>query len=323
LELSVGKRRGLAACSTKRGVFSILALDHRNNLRRVMNPDHPDQVSAKSMGDFKSTLIREVSPFASAALLDPEFGAAQSIQSDSLPGDIGLVISVEATGYTGDPDARESRILPGWSVGKIRRMGATALKLLVYYHPDSELAGQQEALVESVAESCKKYDLAFFIEPLAYSLDPGKKLNSIEKRDIVVRTADKLTHLGVDVLKAEFPLEIKEDENETHWAEACREVSQASSVPWVLLSAGVDFDTYIGQLTIACQSGASGAMAGRAVWKEAVGKQGEDLLGFLRGKASDRMNRLTNLCDAIGKSWKDFYSEQSVDDTWYQSYQDL
>ena len=323
MELSVGKRRGLAACSTKRGVFSILALDHRNNLRRVMNPDHPDQVSAKSMGDFKSTLIREVSPFASAALLDPEFGAAQSIQSDSLPGDIGLVISVEATGYTGDPDARESRILPGWSVGKIRRMGATALKLLVYYHPDSELAGQQEALVESVAESCKKYDLAFFIEPLAYSLDPGKKLNSIEKRDIVVRTADKLTHLGVDVLKAEFPLEIKEDENETHWAEACREVSQASSVPWVLLSAGVDFDTYIGQLTIACQSGASGAMAGRAVWKEAVGKQGEDLLGFLRGKASDRMNRLTNLCDAIGKSWKDFYSEQSVDDTWYQSYQDL
>jgi len=288
-----------------------------------MNPDHPDQVSAKNMGDFKSTLIREVSLFASAALLDPEFGAAQSIQSDSLPGDVGLVISVEATGYTGDPDARESRILPGWSVGKIRRMGATALKLLVYYHPDSELAAEQEALVESVAESCKKYDLAFFLEPLSYSLYTGKKLTSSEKRDVVVRTAEKLTPLGVDVLKAEFPLEIKEDKNEDHWAEACREVTQASSVPWVLLSAGVDFDTYLRQLTIACQCGASGAMAGRAVWKEAVGRQGEDLLRFLQGTAADRMDRLTHLCDAIGKSWKDFYPKQPVDDTWYQTYQDL
>lgn len=323
MELSVGKRRGLASCSTKRGVFSILALDHRDNLRRAMNPNNPEQVSGSVIRDFKSILIREITPFASAALLDPEFGAAQSIQSDSFPGDIGLVIPVEATGYTGDSDARESRILPGWSVGKIRRMGASALKLLVYYHPDSDLARQQEALIESVAESCKLYDLAFFLEPLSYSLEQERKLTSGEKRDVVVRTAEKLTPLGVDVLKAEFPLNIKEDGNETHWAEACSEISQASCVPWVLLSAGVDFDTYLRQLTTACQRGASGAMVGRAVWKEAVGKQGNDLVEFLQGAAAERMNRLTNLCEAIGKSWKDFYPTQEVPDTWYLTYRDL
>lgn len=323
MELSVGKRRGLAACSTKRGVFSILALDHRNNLRRAINPDHPEKVSVKVMGDFKSILIREVSPFASAVLLDPEFGAAQSVQNDSLPGNIGLVVSVEATGYIGDPGARESRILLGWTVGKICRMGASALKLLVYYHPDSELVTEQELLVESVAESCRKYDLAFFIEPLSFSLDPAKKLNSSEKRDVVVRTAEKLTSLGVDVLKAEFPLNVKEDENEAQWAEACKEVSQASRVPWVLLSAGVDFETYLHQLTIACQNGASGAMAGRAVWREAVGKQGDDLRWFLQNVTAERMSRLTHLCEAIGKSWKDYYPIKSVPDTWHQTYQNL
>jgi len=98
MNLTVGKRRGLAACSTERGAFSILALDHRNNLRRAMNPENPEKVSVKVMGDFKSELIRTLAADSSAVLLDPEFGAAQAIQSDSLPGNIGLVISVEATG---------------------------------------------------------------------------------------------------------------------------------------------------------------------------------------------------------------------------------
>lgn len=323
MALSVGKRRGLASCSTGRGVFSILALDHRNNLRKAMNPDCPDKVSAKRVSDFKSTLIREVSPFSSAVLLDPEFGAAQSIQTDSLPGNIGLVISVEATGYTGDPIARESRILPSWSVGKIRRMGASALKLLVYYHPGSENASKQEALIVIISESCKKYDLAFFLEPLSYSLNPEKKLTSDEKREVVIKTAERLTPLGVDILKAEFPIDIRIDDNENNWAEACKEVTQASRVPWVLLSAGVDFDTYKRQLIIACQSGASGAMAGRAIWKEAVGMKADSLKYFLQSLARERMNKITNLCNALAKSWQDYYPVQETSDTWYKKYKSI
>jgi len=323
MNLTVGKRRGLAACSTERGAFSILALDHRNNLRKAMNPENPEKVSVKVMGDFKSRLIRALAADSSAVLLDPEFGAAQVIQSDSLPGNIGLVISVEATGYTGDPNARNSAILEGWSVGKICRMGASALKLLVYYHPDSKLASQQEDLVLSVSDSCRKFDLPFFLEPLSYSLDSSKPLSSAQKRDVVVRTAKCLSPLGIDVLKAEFPLNIKEEKDEVAWSKACEEISQASKTPWVLLSAGVDFETYLRQLTVACESGASGAMAGRAVWKEAVGLDDKVLDKFLQGEAAQRMLRLTNLCQALGKSWKDFYPVREVPDQWYKEYLDL
>ncbi len=323
MELSVGKRRGLASCATRRGVFSILALDHRNNLRRAMNPSSPEQVSAKILSEFKSTIIRELAPFASAVLLDPEFGAAQAIQTDSLPGNIGLVVAVEATGYTGDPGARLSEILPEWSVGKICRMGASAVKLLIYYHPDSKLAFHQEDLVKSVAEHCDKFDLAFFLEPLSYSIDPNKKLSSEEKRDVVVRTAEKLSSLGIDVLKAEFPLDVRQSVYESQWGMACKEVSQASHVPWVLLSAGVDYNTFLRQLTIACESGASGAMAGRAVWKEAVGLAEQDLVNFLNIVAAERMMRLTSLCDALGKPWIDFYSEKTSSTSWYKEYKDL
>ena len=36
-----GTLRGLDACASKQGTFSILALDHRNNLRNLLGPDDP------------------------------------------------------------------------------------------------------------------------------------------------------------------------------------------------------------------------------------------------------------------------------------------
>src|SRR5690606_11666550 len=154
----------------------------------------------------------------------------------------GLVVAVEETGYTGEPTARKSQVLPGWSVEKIARMRAAAVKLLVYYHPEAPNAAEQEALVREVGEACARHDIPFFLEPLSYALggSPGK-LTAAEKRAVVVETARRLTPLGVDVLKAEFPGDSKAEPDEAVWAEACRELSAASQVPWVLLSAGVTF----------------------------------------------------------------------------------
>jgi tagatose 1,6-diphosphate aldolase len=237
---------------------------------------------------------------------------------------VGLVVAVEATGYTGDETARESEILQGWSVGKIRRMGASALKLLVYYHPESILARKQEDLIAAISEACNKYDLLFFLEPLSYSLDTGKMLNSIEKSKVVINTAERLTSIGIDVLKAEFPLNVEEDPDENHWAEACESLSNASRVPWVLLSAAVNFECYLRQLSIACQNGASGAMAGRAVWKEAVGYHGMKLDSFLRVKAGERLQCITDVCNVLGKPWQKFYPPQAtVPRNYYKSYPDL
>ena len=61
-------------------------------------------------------------------------------------------------------------------------MGASAIKLLVYYHPDSPAAAEIEDFTSAVAEDCKKYDLALMLEPLSYSLDANKRLSSDEKR---------------------------------------------------------------------------------------------------------------------------------------------
>jgi tagatose-1,6-bisphosphate aldolase len=221
----------------------------------------------------------------------------------------------------GEANARRSRLLPDWSVEKARRLGAEAVKLLVYYHPDSLLAGEIEALVRQVVVDCAAQDLPLFLEPLLYSLDPARKKPSAEeRRREVIETARRLTPLGVEVLKAEFPLDISTERDEGAWQAACAELSAASAVPWVLLSAAVDFETYLRQAGVACRAGASGVAVGRAVWQEAVHLTGEARATFLREVARGRLARLVALCDDLARSWTEFYSAPPVRPDWYVTY---
>ena len=321
-KLSIGKARGLQQCSSPAGTFTCLALDHRQNLRRALNPDNPNSVPDSALTNFKLDVSTALASEATAVLLDPEYSAAQAVTAGAIPKNAGLVVAVEATGYTGDPNARQSRILPGWSVKKAKRMGASMIKLLVYYHPDAPTASEIEAFTQQVADDCIKHDLGMMLEPLSYPLDSNKKkLSSDEKRYVVVETARKLTPLGVDVLKAEFPLDT-DNLDESAWVEACAEVSAACVVPWILLSAAVEFETYLRQVTVACNTGASGIAVGRAVWKEAVAMKPEIRAAFLQTEARSRLARLTALCSALAKPWQKFHPDlpYSVPDGWYAQY---
>ena len=178
--------------------------------------------------------------------------------------------------------------------------------------------------MRQIAEDCRVNDIPLMLEPLSYPLDPTQKsLSSDEKRYVVTETARRLTPLGVDVLKAEFPLDSALDTTEqqsSSWVTACMELNAACVVPWILLSAAVDFDTYLRQVTIACQAGASGIAVGRAVWKEAVGLQAEARSAFLRDVARPRLARLTALCDALARPWMEFFAPPSIEANWYQAY---
>jgi tagatose-1,6-bisphosphate aldolase len=315
--ISIGKLRGLQRLSSSAGTVTVLALDHRQNLRRALNPENPSLVSDGELSRFKLDVTAAVAGEATAVLLDPEYSAAQAVSGGLIPGNIGLVVAVEATGYTGDPNTRQSQVLPGWSVEKVKRMGADAVKLLVYYHPESSTATEVETFVRQVGDDCAEHDIALMLEPLSYSLGEEKKLTSEEKHAVVIETARRLTPLGVDVLKAEFPLDTKADQ--TLWGAACAHVSSASHVPWILLSAAVDFDTYLRQVTAACNAGASGIAVGRAVWKEAVNMDAISRPEFLRTTARQRVHRLNALCDAIARPLSDFYTAEAPFD-WYQTY---
>lgn len=318
----LGTRRGLDACSSARGTFAVLALDHRQNLRKELSPGDPGSVSYGAMVEFKRAVVRGLAGVATGVLLDPEIGVGPAIEDGSLPGRAGLIVAVEATGYEGPSGARVSRVLPGWGVDRIKRLGASAAKLLVYYNPGAPNAGDQERLVAEVAAECRDADLALFLEPLSFGLDGGK-LTGEARRKVVVETARRLTALGPDVLKAEFPYDASVIDA-ARWRDACAELDAATPIPWVILSGGVDDATFERQVEAACAAGASGVLVGRSVWADAATMDPARRDEFLATTGRERLERLVRLADSAGHPWRARWTAarapEPVAEGWYAEY---
>lgn len=337
MNISIGKLRGLQQLADSKGMMTMCAIDHRGALKRALNEKNPDAVSYQDMVDFKLDLCQAVAPFASAILLDPEYGAGQAIAAGLLPGPKGLLISMEKTGYTGESTARITELLPGWSVKKAKKMGASAVKLLIYFRPDlRDVASKQLDLVARLADQCLEEDIAFLVEPVSYPVEEkerisqggtsSKKFAEI-KPGLVIETARQITALPIDVLKAEFPADIKFEQDEGKLLGLCQELNQASRLPWVLLSAGVDFESFRKQVKIACQAGASGFLAGRALWQEGAQIRSRDeRMNFFQNTAAPRLKELAELADSYGKPWYSRVATEHgkfapVAEGWYRSYQ--
>ncbi len=329
-QLSIGKYLGLKRIANERGLLTITAMDHRGSLKRALNPDDPKAVSYAELVELKKQIARHLAPVSSALLLDPEYAAGPLIAEDILPRGIGLLVALEKSGYAGSPNARVTELLPGWSVEKIKRMGADAVKLLLYYNPDAgDLAKRQEELVIQVAEDCKKFDIPFLLEPITYPLDPGMDPKGPEfaklKPDLVIRSADRLSGLGIDVLKAEYPVLSAHHHDEDEQLKLCRELDSASRVPWALLSAGVDYETFFQQVMIASEAGASGFLAGRAIWQEAPKLPPEERERFLATTSVMRLKNIANVAEAYGRPWWEHPSFErpicpAATEGWYRDY---
>ena len=319
--LSLGKRRGLSQCANDRFVFNILALDHRQAVKKVFG-NLPDPYAEAV--NFKRSVVKSLAPFSTAVLLDPSIGAGPCVEDHSLPGRCGLVVAVEARGYEGPGHARVSRLPGDWSCDRIKRMGASAVKLLVYYHSRSETASAMQDLVSQVSGECNRLDIPLFLEVLTYSTDAGgTKLSPEQRVEAVVQAAADLTPIGGDILKAEFPVDVKAQPDQSVWAEACRSLSKVSCIPWVLLSAGVDYSVFAQQAEVACKAGASGILAGRAIWKEALEVPAAERDGFLQTTGCERLQHLDAICNQYARPYTDFFDTETLTENWYAAYPGL
>jgi len=121
------------------------AMDQRGSLAELMAPGKADSVRYAQLKSVKLELAATFGPLSSAVLLDPLYGAAEAIAYGALPGRTGLLVAWEESGYTSDGSGRLTRVEQGWSVEKIKLMGASAVKLLVYYHPDEPQSREHAA----------------------------------------------------------------------------------------------------------------------------------------------------------------------------------
>ena len=304
--------------------MAMCALDHRGSLMKMLSAGQSQDVGYQEMVDFKLDLCRVVAPHATAILLDPIYGAAQAIATGVIPRTTGLLVSLEESGYSGEAEARVTNLLPEWDVKKIRKMGATAAKLLLYYRPDVDVASKQLDTVQKLAADCVAEDMPFVVEPVSYRV--ANKEASPEdfakvKPKLVVETARQITALPIDVLKAEFPADLEYEKDKARLSDLCHQLNEASQVPWVILSAGVNFELFYQEVELACRAGASGFLAGRALWQEATQiKSREERLNFLETTVVSRLESLTELANAYGTPWYARLEAGEVDENWHRRY---
>ncbi|MEZ4667040.1 MAG: tagatose 1,6-diphosphate aldolase [Anaerolineae bacterium] len=318
--ITLGKYRHLTQSSTAAGHFIILAIDHRANLLSALNKHRINATSDQEFMHFKLQVMKYLLPSASAVLTDPNFGVGQGITDGVISGKHGILAPLEETNYDVYPSQRQTNFIQGWSVEKIKRIGGSGVKLLLYYHPDDPTAPQKRTLVSKIVDQCRQFDIPFFLEPIAYSLDSERPLSTSELRQVVVDSAREFSASGVDILKLEFPINPYQESDEAVWLDACMEVDSVCSIPWTILSAGVSFEIFRRQARIACQAGASGVIVGRAVWNEAVELQGAHRLNFLQSTACKRIEELSLICEQNAVDWRERVPSPQLTPNWYETY---
>lgn len=272
----------LSDFQTPQGFFTIAPFDHRASLAESLHLDLKTSADQEKFLALKKLFISIFSPHVSAVLTDPEYGIKTLSEKK---GTCGVFLSLEESGYSGDHDAMTT-LRPYWGVDGVKEHGAGA-KLLVYYNPESATASAKLELIRKLFVECKDKDVIFLVEPVLYSL-PGKKQWEQELdaawSKIYVESCRAIAPF-CDILKIQYPGS----------ESACTEIS-ALHQNWILLSRGVDFETFCTYLTTAVRRGCKGYAAGRAVWQELTQMHTpEEWKHFLETTGVERIKQLNTI----------------------------
>ncbi len=298
-DTETGTRAGLAAIADEDAVFSIVAMDQRNTLRRMFDAvGHPAE--AADMRLAKVDVARALTPLASAILLDPTFGVPAVTEAGVRAPGCGLLVAAEPEkrgSWQGEPRAHRD---PAQNAAWVQAMGGEAVKFLVQLRPgrpagEPDLVAEVLDVVREVVEDCRAQGIPSVVENLVYAL-PGEELTAAQRADLIVEGAALIADTGPDLVKLEYPGS----------PEACRRVSEVVRGPWAVLSAGVGFEAFQEVLRISCdEGGASGFIAGRSLWKEAVGLDGEARRTFLDTVARQRLETCRQTVAGRARPWTD------------------
>jgi tagatose 1,6-diphosphate aldolase len=308
MQITRGKFEGINACANEQGIIAALAVDHRGNLLQAIAEacGGPDRASVADMVAFKTVVTKTLTPYASAILLDPEYGLSAIASRAS---HTGVMLAYEQSGYDVNVAGRLPDLLPTWSVRRLKEAGAQAIKILLYYNPfdKEEITRIKQAYVERIGAECAALDVPFFLEPLVYDEELGdeKGLEFARKKPAyVVQVMEEFSkpRYGVDVLKVELPINpavvsgthaFKGEGTVCTRQEAIgylRETAQATSKPFIYLSAGVKDEVFREALEMAAEAGAmyAGVLCGRATWQDGIAAYGQGGVSALERWLEDR-----------------------------------
>ena len=293
--LTTIERRGMSAISTPGGRMLIVAADQRNGMKAAMSdaPDGPASISTAELAEAKADLVRYLANNAPAILLDPEVALPAVVDDGVLIRGTSLVVGMDASGFDTVDGLRSTRFVPGMTARRVRELGGDAAKMLWYLRPDrQDEQSRVAAEMRDLIQACTAEGVLLIVELLTYRLEgETEEQYAAAFPGLVADGARLAVTCGAKVLKLQYPGS----------AEGCAAVTAAADgVPWAVLSAGVDHETFLEQVRIAMANGASGAMAGRSLWKDSLSVSHDLRKDYLTKRALPRLYELAEVVDGRG-----------------------
>ena len=317
--LTPGKLWGLRRMSDERGLFRMVAADQRPPIKNPIAAHlGVEQAPYDEVARVKALLIETLGAHASAMLLDPHYAIPRGLHH--LSPTRGLVVTLEDSVFKERHGGRLSASIEGWSVEKIKRMGGDAVKVLVWYRPDADerVLAHQRDYAARVGDDCARYDIPYLLEMLVHPL-PGDADQTRDYREMGGKSADHVLETvrefakpryGVDVFKLESPIAGEnvpgpDGEGGPEVQALFDEMGRLAGRPWVMLSAGASPQSFERVLQHAFEAGASGFLAGRAIWLDAFGHYPDwaRMRAELEDKAADYMARINALASDRATPW--------------------
>lgn len=316
---SAGKLWSMRRLADAEGRFKMTAVDQRPPIMNLVRERRGvAEASYDDIAEIKRLLTSTLAAHSTAMLLDPVWAYGRCIEHVR-PGQ-GLLMTIEDHAFEDGPDGRRSSTIPDWSVSKIKRLGADGVKALAWYRPDAapDVRAHQQAWVERLGAECRRHDICFLLELLVYPL-PGEEDQATEyvehgsnRPSLVVDSVRDFAdpRFGIDILKLESPVPAAAvPAPDAPGAGPCQDwfdrIAEVAHVPWVMLSAGANMAQFERVLHYAYGAGASGYLAGRAIWLEAASAfpDLDRMRAALEGDSVAYMERINALTHRLGRPW--------------------
>lgn len=281
----------LDALARDSGTFLMVAMDQRESLRTML-ADHGHDATDERMVAFKVAVARELAPHASGFLIDREYGFAEVARIVSAT-PCGLIFAVDALEQEPGAIVEDTDIDTAADVAAAKAAGAVAIKLLVLWR-DDERREERVDMSRRFVELAAQHGVLSVLEPVA-------RVAEDRLDDAIVEAAAELGAVRPDLYKCQVPMRGRGDAAEI--TRRCREIDAALPCPWVVLSQGVDPAHFPSAVEAACKGGASGMLAGRAVWTATLGA--DDPTHLLQEHSVPRLAQLAAIVDAHGRPWRE------------------
>ena len=150
--------------------------------------------------------------------------------------------------------------------------------------------------MKALVADCSEQNVPSIIENLIYPLRDEAPLSPEARADAIIEAAVLIDDLKPSLLKLEYPGS----------PEACKRLASRLTVPWAVLSAGVSSDEFAKVLRVSCdEGGASGFIAGRAIWKETVAMGHDERVKFLSETGRRRMDEYVSIIEGRARPYQE------------------